>query len=104
MPLTPLFSCCCDGPFGSTIEVEAVRKDQFAEFAKAVQVGLLDFQGPQGIQAFFSLMRSRYGEVLRVVYIVYIVYIVYVVFVMFVVRDRPDCICIDRSPSVWCGV
>ncbi|CAM9373029.1 unnamed protein product, partial [Laminaria digitata] len=46
----------------STIEVEAVRKDQFAEFAKAVQVGLLDFQGPQGVKAFFSLMRSRYGQ------------------------------------------
>ncbi|CAM9782509.1 unnamed protein product, partial [Ectocarpus fasciculatus] len=46
----------------STLEVEAVRRDQFAEFAKAVQVGLLDFQGPQGIKAFFSLMRSRYGQ------------------------------------------
>lgn len=47
----------------STLEVEAVRRDQFAEFAKAVQVGLLDFQGPQGVKAFFSLMRSRYGQV-----------------------------------------
>lgn len=47
----------------STLEVEAVRRDQFAEFAKAVQVGLIDFQGPQGIKAFFSLMRSRYGQV-----------------------------------------
>ncbi|CAN0052729.1 unnamed protein product, partial [Hapterophycus canaliculatus] len=46
----------------STLEVEAVRRDQFAEFAKAVQVGLLDFQGPQGVKAFFSLMRSRYGQ------------------------------------------
>ncbi|CAN0081634.1 unnamed protein product [Ectocarpus sp. 6 AP-2014] len=46
----------------SMLEVEAVRRDQFAEFAKAVQVGLLDFQGPQGIKAFFSLMRSRYGQ------------------------------------------
>ena len=40
-----------------------MRRDQFAEFAKAVQVGLLDFQGPQGVKAFFSLMRSRYGQV-----------------------------------------
>lgn len=55
--------CCRVDPFGSTIEVEAVRRDQFAEFAKAVQVGLLDYQGPQGIQALFSLMKSRYGEV-----------------------------------------
>lgn len=71
-----------------------MRKDQFAEFAKAVQVGLLDFQGPQGIQAFFSLMRSRYGEVL--------LYIVHVVYVVYVARDRS--ICIERSPWVWCSV
>lgn len=45
------------------MEVEAVRRDQFAEFAKAVQVGLLDYQGPQGIKSFFSLMKSRYGQV-----------------------------------------
>lgn len=47
----------------STLEVEAVRRDQFAEFAKAVQVGLLDYQGVQGIRALFSLMKSRYGNV-----------------------------------------
>lgn len=49
----------------STLEVEAVRRDQFAEFAKAVQVGLVDYQGPQGIKALFSLMCSRYGQVRR---------------------------------------
>ena len=42
-----------------------MRRDQFAEFAKAVQVGLLDYQGPQGVKAFFSLMRSRYGGQVR---------------------------------------
>lgn len=47
------------------MEVEAVRRDQFAEFAKAVQVGLLDYQGPQGVKSFFSLMKSRYGQVGR---------------------------------------
>lgn len=47
----------------STLEVEAVRRDQFAEFAKAVQVGLVDYQGPQGVKALFSLMCSRYGQV-----------------------------------------
>lgn len=43
--------------------MESVRRDQFAEFAKAVQVGLLDYQGPQGVKALFSLMKSRYGKV-----------------------------------------
>lgn len=56
--LCTLVSCCY-----STLEVEAVRRDQFAEFAKAVQVGLLDYQGSQGIKSFFSLMKSRYGQV-----------------------------------------
>ncbi|KAG5189795.1 mitochondrial carrier domain-containing protein [Tribonema minus] len=42
-------------------EATKQRRQQFAEFAGAVEVGLLDYQGAQGARALFSLLRSRYG-------------------------------------------
>ncbi|CAM9199499.1 unnamed protein product [Phaeothamnion confervicola] len=42
-------------------QVAVARRAQFAEFAEAVELGLLDYQGKTGVKALFSLLRSRYA-------------------------------------------
>ncbi|KOO32382.1 hypothetical protein Ctob_002315 [Chrysochromulina tobinii] len=42
--------------------LRAVRERQFGQFSESVEVGLVRYQGQQGVRVLFSLMRSRYGK------------------------------------------
>ena len=42
--------------------LRAVRERQFGQFSESVEVGLVRYQGQQGVRLLFSLMRSRYGK------------------------------------------
>jgi len=46
----------------SSEAVAKTRRAQFAEFAEAVELGLVEFQGRPGAIALFSLLLSRYGD------------------------------------------
>ncbi|KAL1528483.1 hypothetical protein AB1Y20_009826 [Prymnesium parvum] len=42
-------------------ELRTARRAQFGQFAESVEVGLLRYQGKEGVRQLFSLLRSRYG-------------------------------------------
>ncbi|GAB5036555.1 mitochondrial phosphate carrier protein 2 [Nannochloropsis oceanica] len=43
-------------------EVEATRRRQFAAIADSAEIGLYDYQGPEGVQRLFDLLKDRYGQ------------------------------------------
>ena len=43
----------------STIELRKLRQKQFGQFAESVEIGLLRYQGRDGVRQLFSLLRSR---------------------------------------------
>jgi hypothetical protein len=43
-------------------QVEATRRRQFAAIADSAEIGLYDYQGPEGVQKLFELLKDRYGQ------------------------------------------
>ena len=41
-------------------QVEETRRRQFAAIADSAEIGLYDFQGPQGVNRLFDLLKDRY--------------------------------------------
>ena len=43
-------------------QVEETRRRQFAAIADSAEIGLYDYQGPEGVQRLFELLKDRYGQ------------------------------------------